>query len=325
MTVTDEASPRNGAVVHSQRTANPDAAITAAAPSVETHGVSRSENGPGRRRRRAPRLGSAMGAGQHLDRDAVMAEADKAAKQAERFFSWWLVVATAISIVANVAHAWLNAPADIRLGAAIASLVPPVVLLVQTHAVFKLIKARRFGFAFFISLVVTVLIAAGAFWLSYESIRVLVIRLGTSPDRAGLWPAIIDLSIVGATVALYALTRHRPKALPEVGAEPEVRDGGEISENPSVGIDLSSMSLTERVMMWDRAASVVKERNPDVRAITERSTSQIADILRLTHDERVNQRTIAETLALNDRVVRTIQRAGQDVLGRTDPTALQLD
>lgn len=324
MTVTDAAPPRNGAVVHSQPTANPDAAITTAAASADISGASRSESGPGRRRRGAPRLGSAMSAGQHLDRDAVMAEADKAAKQAERFYSRWLVVATAISIVANVAHAWLTAPADIRLGAAIASLVPPVVLLVQTHAVFKLIKARRFGFAFFISLVVTVLIAAGAFWLSYESIRVLVIRLGTSPDRAGLWPAIIDLSIVGATVALYALTRQRPKALPEVEAGPEVR-GGEISENPSVGIDLKSLSLTERVMMWDRAASVVKERNPDVRAITERSTSQIADILRLTHDERANQRTIAEALGLTDRVVRTIQRAGQDVLGRTDPTALQLD
>jgi len=254
-----------------------------------------------------------------------MAEADAAAKRAERFFVGWLVVATAISIVANVAHAWLTAPADIRLGAAIASLAPTVVLLVQTHAVFMLIKARRFGWAFFISLVVTILIAAGAFVLSYESIRVLVIKLGTSPGRAGLWPAIIDLSIVGCTVALYALTRTGPHAIPETEAEPEAGGVGEVGERASIGIDLKSLSLTERVMMWDRAASVVKERNPEVRAITERSTSEIADVLRLTLDERATQRTIADRLSLSDRIVRTIQRAGQDVLGRTDPGALQLD
>jgi Protein of unknown function (DUF2637) len=204
-------------------------------------------------------------------------------------------------------------------------LLPPVVLLVQTHAVFKLIKARRFGWAFAISLLVTVLIALGAFVLSYESIRVLVIMLGTSPDLAGLWPAIIDLSIVGCTVALYALTRPRSHGIPATDADSGVAGGGEVGEEPSSGIDLKSLSLTERVMMWDRAASVVKERNPDVRAITERSTGEIAEILRLSHDEGKNQRAIVDKVGLNDRIVRTIQRAGQDVLGRTDPSALQLD
>ncbi len=75
-------------------------------------------------------------------------------------------------------------------------------------------QARRFGFAFFISLVVTVLIGLGAFRLSFESIRVLVIMLGTPPDLAGYWPSMIDLSIVGCTVALYALTRSRNSGEP---------------------------------------------------------------------------------------------------------------
>jgi hypothetical protein len=124
---------------------------------------------------------------------------------------------------------------------------------------------------------------------------------------------------------LYALTRTGPHASPETEAEPEAGGGGEVGERASIGIDLKSLSLTERVMMWDRAASVVKERNPEVRVITERSTSEIADVVRLTHDERANQRTIADRLGLNDRIVRAIQRAGQDVLGRTDPGALQVD
>lgn len=196
----------------------------------------------------------------------------------------------------------------------------------QTHAVFKLIKARRFGFAFFISLVVTVLIAAGAFRLSFESIRVLVIKLGTPPDLAGLWPAIIDLSIVGCTVALYALTRPRSSGEPSPTVESHPAATAESGQIPNM-VDLSSMSLTERMMMWDRAATVMKERNPDVRAITERSTGQLADILRLTHDERKNQREITEITELNAQIVRTIQRAGRDVLGRTNPdkVAVQVD
>jgi Protein of unknown function (DUF2637) len=279
MTLIDAAPARNGSVVHSEAPTSSGLDVAPPSPRTLTRGDQPTAR-PRRRRRRESgawaRLRSAMSGSQRLESEAAMAEADAAAKQAEGFFSGWLVVATAISIVANVAHAWLTAPADIRVGAAIASLVPPVVLLVQTHAVFKLIKARRVGWAFVISLVVTFLIGLGAFVLSYESIRVLVIMLGTSPDLAGLWPAIIDLSIVGCTVALYALTRTRPHGIPATDAECDSAVGVEVGERPSSGIDLKSLSLTERVMMWDRAASVVKERNPDVRAITERSTGEIA-------------------------------------------------
>lgn len=332
MTIIDEAPSRNGSVVHSQPTANSRAVSSSTGSPAETPAALTAEGGPsssGRRRRRAEsatwtRLRSAMSGNPRLESDSAMAEADAAAKRAERFFSGWLVVATAISIVANVAHAWLTAPADVRLGAALASLVPPVVLLVQTHALFMLIKARRFGWAFAISLLVTVLIGAGAFLLSFESIRVLVIALGTSPDHAGLFPAIIDLSIVGCTVALYALTRPRPAGKSEPDAEPQV-GGGAVADLPLSSTDLRSLSLTERVMMWDRAASVVKERNPDVRAIAERSTGEIAEVLRLTHEEGKNQREIVEVIGLNDRIVRAIKRAGLEVLRRTDPGALQLD
>lgn len=48
-------------------------------------------------------------------------------------------MATGISNVANVAHAWLKAPDEIRVLAAIAAFVAPVILLVQTHIVPKLV------------------------------------------------------------------------------------------------------------------------------------------------------------------------------------------
>jgi Protein of unknown function (DUF2637) len=315
MTVIDEAPTRNGSVVDSQRPASPGAATIPASPPTATPSDSNGDSGPGqkpRRRRARP------------EDTFVDAETAAAARSAEHFFRGWLIVATAISIVANVAHAWWKASDDIRIGAALTALVPPVILLVQTHFVFKLIKARRFGVDFAFSLLLTVVIGFFAFYLSYEAIRDLVVMLGTSPDRAGMWPVVIDLSILNSALALFTITRSRSRGLPSPTIEPEPAASGEVGGNSS-RVAMTSLSLTERVMMWDRAASVVKERNPDVRAITERSTSQIADVLRLTHDEGTNQRTIAEMTGLNDRIVRTIQRAGQDVLGRTDPRALQID
>jgi hypothetical protein len=114
MTLMDEAPPRNGSVVHSQRAASPGAVITPPASSPATPSASSAETRPGRRRRGR----------QKRQEDAfVDAEAAAAAESAEGFFRGWLIVATAISVVANVAHAWLIAPADIRVGAAVASLV----------------------------------------------------------------------------------------------------------------------------------------------------------------------------------------------------------
>lgn len=125
MTVIDEASPRNGSVVHSHPGPAPDHDATATPSQV---GTSRDLQTPARRRRRKKsrawtRLRSALSPSPPPESESAMAEADAAAKQAEKFFSGWLVVATAISIVANVAHAWLTAPAGIRIGAAIASVV----------------------------------------------------------------------------------------------------------------------------------------------------------------------------------------------------------
>lgn len=51
MTVMDEAPTRNGSVVHSQRTASPDAAITPAASPTATPSAPSAESRPGRRRR----------------------------------------------------------------------------------------------------------------------------------------------------------------------------------------------------------------------------------------------------------------------------------
>ncbi|MFT4261951.1 MAG: DUF2637 domain-containing protein [Nocardioides sp.] len=52
----------------------------------------------------------------------------------------------------------------------------------------------------------TVVIAAGAFWLSFTSLTDLARRSGIAPSRAWVWPLIVDGIIVVATVAVVALS-----------------------------------------------------------------------------------------------------------------------
>lgn len=55
----------------------------------------------------------------------------------------------------------------------------------------------------------TVLIALGAFWLSFTALADLARRSGISEDQAWAWPLIVDGIIVVATVSVVALAGHR--------------------------------------------------------------------------------------------------------------------
>lgn len=59
----------------------------------------------------------------------------------------------------------------------------------------------------------TVLIAAGAFVLSFASLTDLAARSGINPSLAWIWPIIIDGLIVAATVAIVALAGHDRRTL----------------------------------------------------------------------------------------------------------------
>lgn len=59
----------------------------------------------------------------------------------------------------------------------------------------------------------TVLIAAGAFVLSFASLTDLAARAGIFPALAWIWPIIIDGLIVAATVAIVALAGHDRRTL----------------------------------------------------------------------------------------------------------------
>ncbi|SER92560.1 Homeodomain-like domain-containing protein [Propionibacterium cyclohexanicum] len=55
----------------------------------------------------------------------------------------------------------------------------------------------------------TVLIAAGAFWLSFTALADLARRSGVNAGQAWAWPVIVDGLIVVATVAVVALAGQR--------------------------------------------------------------------------------------------------------------------
>ncbi|WOF21934.1 DUF2637 domain-containing protein [Microbacterium betulae] len=60
----------------------------------------------------------------------------------------------------------------------------------------------------------TVLIAAGAFWLSFTALADLARRSGIDAGQAWAWPLIVDGIIVVSTVAVVALARQRSALYP---------------------------------------------------------------------------------------------------------------
>lgn len=58
------------------------------------------------------------------------------------------------------------------------------------------------------ALILTSLIALGAFWLSFTALTDLAVRAGVQPGQAWVWPLIVDGVIVVATVAVIALVGH---------------------------------------------------------------------------------------------------------------------
>ncbi len=84
------------------------------------------------------------------------------------------------------------------------------------------VQLRRRRWAVTVAASGTVLIAGGAFWLSFVSLADLARRSGITVGQAWIWPLLVDGLIVVATVAVVALDGHRaawyPWALLVLGA-----------------------------------------------------------------------------------------------------------
>lgn len=146
-------------------------------------------------------------------------------RRAKRFFWTVLSMATLASVSGNVAHALLNAAPGTASVSAAAAAVPPIILLAAIHGLGTLARARRgSGAAYWAAMVMTVLLACGAFALSFDALRALAVTAGIRSGLAWIWPLIIDLSIAQSTLAILALT-HLNRGVPgHVAGAGQLRD-----------------------------------------------------------------------------------------------------
>lgn len=150
----------------------------------------------------------------HIDTDP------RTHRRAVRFFWVVLIGASAASIAGNALHAIVQAEHVAPALAAAVATAPPLVLLGSTEGLSLLIKVhRRPNLTFWAALIMTLLLGAGAFRLSFDALCSLAIRCGIRPSLAWLWPLIIDVTTAQATVALVALTRlhHSTAQAPRAG------------------------------------------------------------------------------------------------------------
>ncbi|MGY5311773.1 DUF2637 domain-containing protein [Nocardia gipuzkoensis] len=132
-------------------------------------------------------------------------EAATPKSRAHGFFWTVLAAAATVSITGNATQALLHDTALPVVAAAVA-IIPPLALLAAIHGVTVLARAHTATRATrWVATAMTVLIATGAFWLSFTALRSLAITAGVPQAEAWLWPLIIEGSMAQSTVALLAL------------------------------------------------------------------------------------------------------------------------
>jgi Protein of unknown function (DUF2637) len=131
---------------------------------------------------------------------------DAVTRGASRFYWAWLIFATTVSVLGNITHSLLVAPDALRLLAAVASVVPPTFVVGSTHAVALSLRMRRLALVYVLGLVMTISVAACAFFLSFDALRALAVMLGWPSGTAWLFPIVIDVSIAQATFGLLSLS-----------------------------------------------------------------------------------------------------------------------
>lgn len=245
--------------------------------------------------------------------------------QARAFFWGWLLFAMAVSIGGNVIHAWMTAPVDRRLLAAVAAAVPPAVLLGSTHSVALLIRTRRRGYrlvdaiVLIAAMVLTVLVAACAFTMSFFSLRDLMVMLGLHAGIAWLWPVAVDLSLISSTLGLLSLTD------PQTADAAAVDAGGQSAAAEQAVANNGPSTPAERSVWWASIGTVVREELADIAKIARLTPRQLGDVLERMYDRGESGRAISDSTGLHHREVKAIKQSADGVLTRTAVTPAPSD
>jgi hypothetical protein len=123
--------------------------------------------------------------------------------RAVRFFWCFLIGATLVSLIGNVAHAMLPyiSPIVIQIGVAD---VPPIALLAAVHGIALAVRAGASGRVYRWAVGAVAVIGLGAFAVSFLALRDLMQVIGYSA-AAWIFPAIIDTAVAVSTLMLVAL------------------------------------------------------------------------------------------------------------------------
>ncbi len=108
-------------------------------------------------------------------------------RRAVTFFWCLLIGATTVSLIGNIAHAVLPyiPHVAIQIGAAA---VPPIALLAAVHGIAVAVRAGASGRVYRWAIAAVAAIGAGAFMLSFRTLRDLLIQTGTPPAWAWIFP-----------------------------------------------------------------------------------------------------------------------------------------
>lgn len=201
---------------------------------------------------------------------------EEAKRASARRFCWgWLLFAMAASVGGNFLHSWMTAPAEVRVGAAIAAIVPPAVLLGATHLTTLLISTRRRNYRV-IDLFVLVLVILGsiavayfAFTISFYSLRDLMILFGQRPDVAWRWPVAVDASLIVSSTALMAFAESRRDS----SDHQQSADG--MTAAAVAAVNSGPRTPAERRLWWVSIATVVREELIETRKIAALTPEQL--------------------------------------------------
>ena len=124
--------------------------------------------------------------------------------RAVRFFWCFLIGATAVSLIGNIAHAVLPYIPRIvvQIGAAA---VPSIALLAAVHGIALAVRAGASGRVYRWAVSAVAAIGVGAFAVSFLALRDLMQAIGYSSATAWTLPAIIDTAVAVSTMMLVAL------------------------------------------------------------------------------------------------------------------------
>nr|VTP02290.1 hypothetical protein BIN_B_04444 [Mycobacterium riyadhense] len=219
-------------------------------------------------------------------------------RRAVRFFWVVLIAASGASIAGNAVHAAVNATEVPAWLAAAVATAPPLVLLASTEGLSLLIKVRRRpSIAYWAALIMTIVLAAAAFRLSFDALCDLATRCGIRQSLAWLWPVAVDVTMTQATVSLLALTRIPATPRPAPRQE-HVHDtalaGDHVSrrENNRAAqhIPMPALSSTSTDVVADSSKSVGRD---------DRQRSHDARTARVVASKRTRQspETVAAVLA----------------------------